>query len=200
MISHAALAALAAKSYTQKPTIAVDLDVQAMVSEVGNEFVVVCPGTHVDNPIDWLRDFDAWPRWFAKLGICHNGFASGGVDLWARVKTIIPPGKRVVYAGHSLGGALALVLAASHAAERADRCRVVTFGAPRTGGFKFGCLVRSALEAAEYRFGNDPVPDVPPPWLYWHPTRLIGIGSPQTDPIAAHAIAGYAAALLALGK
>lgn len=199
MIPHAALAALAAKSYTQTATVAVDLDVQAMASMVGNEFVVVCPGTHPANPIDWIRDFDAWPRYFGALGICHHGFAAGGVDLWARVRTILPPAKRVVYAGHSLGGALALVLAASHATERAEPCRVVTFGAPRTGCLKFGRLVRSALEVAQYRFGNDPVPGVPPPWLYWHPTKLIGIGSPEPDPIAAHSIAGYAAELSALG-
>lgn len=181
-ISHADLAVLAGRSYSGPQSGTVALDVRYDLVPRGNELVVVVPGTHPQDPLDWIRDLRAIPRWFPGIGPCHSGFGSGGSALWQRVRLdVASETRRIVYAGHSLGGALALVLAAHHAADGLAPCRVVTFGAPRVGFLNpyFGRLVRSALEAAEYWRAADIVPDEP--WRvmgYSHPTRPIRIGSP----------------------
>ncbi|HYA07756.1 MAG TPA: hypothetical protein VEF90_17855 [Xanthobacteraceae bacterium] len=202
MLSHADLAVLAGRSYSGPQSGSVALDVRYDLVPRGPELIVVVPGTHPSDPLDWLRDLSAWPYWFPGIGPCHDGFGSGGAALWARLSTELPRGKRIVYTGHSLGGALAQVLAAYHAAEGLPPCRVVTFGAPRVPlglNFYFGRLVRSALEAVEYRRAGDPVPSVPTWPLFAHPTRGVVIGKALPDPIANHSIALYAANLAALG-
>ena len=197
MFYHHDLALLAALSYSGPQSGRVALDVRYDLIPRGDEIAVVIPGTHPDELLDWLRDLDAWPDWFAGIGPCHSGFASGGLALWARLKAKgdLPAGKRIVYTGHSLGGALAQVLAACHAAEGRSPCRLVTFGAPRVAfglNFRFGRLVRSALEAVEYRRAGDPVPDVPSRPLFKHPTRGVEIGEARADPIENHSIGLYA--------
>jgi len=204
MLSHHDLALLAGRSYSGPQSGTVALDVRYDLVPRGPELIVVMPGTHPSDPLDWLRDLSAWPRWFARIGPCHAGFGSGGAALWAALRAeLARERRRIVYTGHSLGGALAQVLAAHHAADRLPPCRVVTFGAPRAPlglNFHFGRLVRSALDAVEYRRAGDPVPGVPTWPLFAHPTRGIEIGKALPDPIANHSIALYAADLAALGR
>ncbi|MGD0565643.1 MAG: hypothetical protein ABSA66_21490 [Roseiarcus sp.] len=202
MLSHADLAVLAGRAYSGPQSLDVDGDARADFLPRGHELVVVCPGTHPDDPLDWIRDLDAFPRWFAKIGLLHGGFGSGGAALWAKVRRELPVDKRIVYAGHSLGGALAQVLAACHAADGRPPCRIVTFGAPRVPFMLnpiFGRLVRQAAVAVEYQRAGDPVPDVPAKGLFFHPTKRRVIGTALPDPIANHSIARYAADLAALG-
>ena len=126
----------------------------------------------------------------------------GRRQLWRKIRTELPANQRVVYAGHSLGGALAQVLAAYHAAEGRPPCCVVTFGAPRVAfalNPSFGPLVRRALQAVEYQRAGDPVPEVPTAGLFFYPTRRRPIGKALPDPIANHSIDRYAADLAALG-
>ena len=202
MFTHHDLALLAGASYSGPQSGRVALDVRYDLIPRGDEIAVVIPGTHPTDPLDWIRDLDAWPDWFDGIGPCHAGFASGGLALWARLKAKrdLPANKRIVYTGHSLGGALAQVLAALHAKGRLTSCRLVTFGAPRVAfaaNFRFGRLVRSSLDAVEYTRAGDPVPDVPMrPW-FKHPTRGVTIGEALPNPIANHAIALYAADLAA---
>ena len=98
---------------------------------------------------------------------------------------------------------MAQCLAAFHALAGLPPCRVVTFGAPRVAfvsNFRFGRLVRSALEAVEYQRAGDPVPHVPTWPLFWRATRGVAIGNALADPIANHSISLYAANLAALGR
>jgi hypothetical protein len=101
--------------------------------------------------------------------------------------------------GHSLGGAMALIVGARliHAGYPA---RVVTFGAPRvafSANLSLPRLAREALELAEYRREGDPVPHVPMRPIFRHVTRGIAIGLDCGDPIGNHAIGRYAADLAA---
>ncbi len=76
--------------------------------------------------------------------------------------------KPFVYCGHSLGGALAQLAAATH---RPDHC--ITFGAPPVGGkvFKKECEALPDTEFARFVLDGDPVPRL----LKWNPTyRQVG--------------------------
>jgi pimeloyl-ACP methyl ester carboxylesterase len=70
------------------------------------------------------------------------------------------PGAKLIFAGHSLGGALA-VIAASDA--KTDAAAVYTFGMPRAGNAGFVAGYNGRLGDRTFRlvYGNDIVPMVP---------------------------------------
>jgi pimeloyl-ACP methyl ester carboxylesterase len=204
MLAHSALAVLAGRSYVGPQSGRVALDVRYDLIARPSEVVIVMPGTHPGDPLDWVRDLRAWPSWLRGVGPAHSGFAKGAEAIWPRLDSYhcaLPNGVAVTYTGHSLGGALALVLAAIHA-RRVARIpfRVVTFGAPRIAFLNpwLGRLARSGFEAIEYQRAGDIVPDVPLRPLYRHPTRPLAIGASCGDFVKNHSIALYAADLAAL--
>lgn len=179
------------------------LDVKYDLLPRGDALVVAVPGTNPRDALDVIRDLRFLPVWIPRLGPLHAGFGTGGAKTWARIAPILPTDKQIVYTGHSLGGAIALVLAAFHALNRPDKCRVVTFGAPRLSFMNshFDALVRQADEVTEYRRVLDPVPAVPFPPLYQHPTSGVFVGTPVfPNLIANHDIARYVADVAALDQ
>ena len=204
MLTHSALALLACRSYSGPQSGRVALDVRYDLIARQREIVVIIPGTHPDDPLDWIRDLRAWPSWLPGVGFAHSGFGEGAEAIWPRLDAYhrkLPAEVAVTYSGHSLGGALALVLAAIHAHWLVRiPFRVVTFGAPRIGFLNpwLGHLVRAGVEAVEYQRVGDIVPDVPLRPLYRHPTRPLAIGVSAGDFVKDHSIALYAADLAAL--
>lgn len=211
MTSDADLAALVAASYSQKMDVVAGDDARCKFVTSGREFVVVIPGTV--SALGWMRDFESWPSWDRILGPCHDGFLANGRALWRAVLPYIPLGKRCVYAGHSLGGAEAQILAALHIRHNFGPCRVVTFGSPRVGLFcnpLFPLLVHQAAQLTLYVRPDDPVPDVPFAPLYVHAraNTIVGTALPGSDlrfvfdPVndPNHGIKHYAADLSALEK
>jgi hypothetical protein len=201
MLSHFALAEIAANVYHGPWSATVDADVRYSLLPRKGEIVVALPGTHPADALDWLRDFSFWPIWIGGIGSVHSGFGLGARAAWARMAPVISTDKLITFAGHSLGGALAACLAAIHAHERPEvPFRLVTFGGPRVAFCNpwFGHLLKGGVERALYARRGDVVPDVPlRPYLHGGP--LTTIGSAIGDPIAGHAIARYAADLKALG-
>lgn len=201
MLSHADLAELAGAVYKGPWSGTVALDVKIDFLPRGDELVVAIPGTNPESVLDWIRDARTFPAWIAGLGLVHAGFGGGAAALWPIVDTRARRTGRLVYVGHSLGGAVAQALAALHARARPNQpFRVVTFGAPRIAFLnpRPGMLVRGGLEAVAYARNGDIVPDVPMRPLYWHPTRLKRIGVSTGNFIADHSVARYAADLKAL--
>jgi hypothetical protein len=201
MISHSSLAEIAANVYREPWSSTVAVDVHYALLPRENEIVVALSGTHPTDVLDWLRDFSFWPTWVRGIGYVHSGFGLGARAAWERMAAILSTDKLITFTGHSLGGALAICLAATHACERPDVAfRVVTFGAPRVG-FLFpwiGHRLRSAVERTQYARVGDLVPNVPTrPYL--HGGRLTRIGASVGDVVADHAIARYGADLRALG-
>jgi fermentation-respiration switch protein FrsA (DUF1100 family) len=188
-VTDADLAALSAAAYTAPAAWAAG-DVAATLT--GN--VVAFRGTVPDCLADWLRDFDAVPVDDADLGWCHAGFRDGARAVFPAI--LAGTTGPLVLTGHSLGGALAVLTAALLRAAGQPVAELVTFGAPRAGGFRAQQLL-DGVAIRQYRNAADPVPDVPwLPGLFTHMRRLtpiIGRGAP--DPLDDHAISAYRAAL-----
>jgi hypothetical protein len=82
----------------------------------------------------------------------------------------------LLLAGHSLGGAVAVVLAQKLAAAGRPPAAVYTYGMPRPGSPAFGGAYDQVLGARTFRLlhGQDSVPTVPPAELGWaHVGRLL---------------------------
>ena len=165
-------------------------DVHALFTVRRGLRVIAVRGTTAD-PADWVRDLEIVPRWSSHLGFCHRGFLDGAEELRRRSPLADQDFAGAVLTGHSMGGAIAILLAAVLITENICPRAVVTFGAPRCGSWKLRrTLWRVPLRL--YRNGDDPVPAVPwLPGLYLHPRALMPIGEPALDPLADHAIAAY---------
>ncbi|MEO1403203.1 MAG: lipase family protein, partial [Cyanobacteria bacterium J06635_1] len=148
---------------------------------------------------DWQTNFNCRPRPFSirpgggktiissayKDGKVHKGFFLGWasierkvlkqLDDWEKVRikkgqTLLP----LLVTGHSLGGALATMAAASLQENGIRIAGVYTFGQPRVGDTKFTSQFNQKLADKFFRFvnNNDVVPHLPPPWLTWNPFRV----------------------------
>lgn len=110
-----------------------------------------------DGPVDWVTNarfaLTAWPQG----GAAHNGFQRALDGVWPVVeKALDELAMPFFYAGHSLGGALAML-----AGSRRAPLAVYSFGAPRVGDAEFG---ETLADVAVYRVVNrrDTVPRTPP--------------------------------------
>ena len=148
------LCRVVARSYTKATWWAGELS--ALYTIAGDRRVIAIPGTKREIG-EWLRDFDAWPVWDSALGICHRGFRDGAWGLWRLSPLADADFYGAIIVGHSLGGALALLLGGILMAERITPAAIVTFGAPRCGSWKLRRLL-SSIPVRSYRNGDDPVP------------------------------------------
>ena len=118
---------------------------------------------------DALRDMDAtqvpfgaWP------GKVHNGFYGAAKVTYLFVTRYLDKfysGQKLVITGHSLGGAIALIVS-EMLRQRSEKYDIVlyTYGAPRAGDKVF---VEGAKPLVHHRIvnHNDPVPSAPSTWM-----------------------------------
>jgi hypothetical protein len=203
VLAHAELARLAGLAYRGPWSGRVDLDCKYDLLPRDGEVVLAMPGTNPRDALDWIRDLDASPWPFPKVGLCHSGFGAGGTALAERALVALKGETRLVTViGHSLGGAMAVVVAA-RLIGAGFRVRIVTFGAPRVAfclNLALAALLRLAGDFAEYRRAGDPVPHLPMRPFYRHVTRGIALGVALPAPIANHAIGLYADDLAKRGR
>lgn len=118
---------------------------------------------------DALRDMDATQVPFGDSpGKVHNGFYGAAKVAYLFVTRYLDKfysGQKLVITGHSLGGAIALIVS-EMLRQRSENYDIVlyTYGAPRAGDKAF---VEGAKPLMHHRIvnHNDPVPSVPSTWM-----------------------------------
>lgn len=191
-----ALARMCQDAYRETPDVAAIErgGMRATVTPWGGDLYIAFRGS-VQTPADFYADLSAWPARDKVLGWCDAGFLRATDVLWPGIAEAVRamPARGALYiTGHSLGGAMAVLTALLLHAEGRMPAGVVTFGAPRAL-LGWAPLRPPPFPTRQYRDGNDPVPTVP--WGYHHLTTLTRIGSPDAEPVRAHPIQRYAAAL-----
>jgi hypothetical protein len=109
---------------------------------------------------DMLTDLMAWRIRWHPGGRAHAGFAWALRRVWpALLQVLTHHSGRLLYTGHSLGGALATL-----AATLLPPGALYTFGSPRVGNARFATLLRD-VDHVRTTDCADVVCDVPPAWL-----------------------------------
>lgn len=129
---------------------------------------------------DWITNFNLG----ARARDIHRGFDDAVDAVWADVSAALKstvPTQPLFITGHSLGGALAIIVAERLQREmKIEASAVYTFGAPRVGSSAFaGSYNASGLGDRSYRLihGLDIVPTLPPSTLgFRHAGRMIVCG------------------------
>jgi hypothetical protein len=163
-------------------------ETQAFITH--NDKVVLISVRGSQELADFLRDADA--RQVPHVdgqGKIHRGFH----DAFLVARTFVErymdafyrKGQTIIVSGHSLGGAIALLLTEWLQREYSDDIQLYTYGSPRTGNRTF---VEAAQSLPHHRLvnHNDPIPAVPATWMdaEWRmalPGSVIliaGIGNP----------------------
>ena len=201
MTPHSELAGLAATVYRPLWSATVAGDVHYALLPRGGELVVALPGTHPREIVDWIRDARFLPVWLGGVGPVHAGFGGGAAAAWRKMAPILGRHDLITITGHSLGGSLALALAAQLAVARPDvRFRVVTFAPARVAFCNpwFRHLLTRGVESVVYARPGDIVPMIPFRPLYTHGARTTWIGDDLGDELANHDIARFEPTLTAL--
>jgi len=136
-------------------------DTRGIIARRNDATVVAFAGT---DPAVWdnmLTNIKVLPA--SDIGT-HRGFARALEPVWDEVReVVVASAQPVIFTGHSLGAALA-VLAALRAAELGHApLAVYTFGSPRVGGIDFAARYDERLGEVTYRLvhGDDIVATVP---------------------------------------
>lgn len=139
--------------------------VNVFLSEIGDTLTVSIEGTH--SGFGWLLDFDAWPSEAKErinstahpdLPPVHRGFEIATLSIIDGVRAAVK-GRKWIVPGHSLGGSVALRLAAGLAAEGNPPEAVFLFAPARV--FLDAPDVLAGVPIFGWRCGGDLVPMVP---------------------------------------
>ena len=149
-----------------------------------------------DCGLDWRRNLE----FVFTAEDVHAGFANYATLLMAQMLsagTSFDSRKRLILCGHSLGGAVATIIA-SHLQPSFPHLGLITFGSPRPGGRRF--RDRFQVPHLRYVHGDDIVPHLPSTLLGFrhtvHPQVLPIPGDSVFGGVADHEMTGYLNALL----
>lgn len=186
-------ALLAEEAYSAAPDIGkADSASRAIVRHTADGLVIAFPGS--DNAACWLTDFDVRTVDVKGAGKIHAGFWSAWKAISAPVLAAIN-GQPVTFVGHSLGGALSLCAAAETTLAGHPPLSAWGFEPPRISPDLGVRTLLAKIPVHLFKFGSDPVPDVP---FGWHQAALLThIGPPDTlmPRIEDHALSRIIAAL-----
>ncbi|MFC6339943.1 lipase family protein [Pseudomonas sp. CCM 7891] len=161
-------------------------DTQAFISHHDEVILIAVRGTA--SLCDGLRDANAHQVAFVGgVGKVHEGFYQAYQamrDFVLRYFDRFYTGQRIVICGHSLGGAIALLLAEGLRRTEEVRFNILlyTYGAPRAADSEF---TEGASALVHHRIvnHNDPVPSLPAPWMnttakIWIPGAVVLFSNP----------------------
>lgn len=129
------------------------------------DLVIACRGTEPAEFNDIKADLKALPVMAETISRVHQGFKAEVDDLWPMIEQDINRKTNVTktlwFCGHSLGAAMATIMAsrAKHNIELNDPVELFTYGSPRVGWKKY-C---NSLDVVHHRWknNNDIVTTVP---------------------------------------
>lgn len=144
-------------------------DTQAFITHNDELILIAVRGTF-EIIADGLRDADAQQVPFVEgVGQVHRGFytaAQTAYDFAIKYLDRFYAGQKLLICGHSLGGAITLLLAEMlrRRANFTYNIQLYTYGAPRAGDTVF---TQAAAPLVHHRMvnHNDPVPSVPGSWM-----------------------------------
>ena len=130
-----------------------------------DDLVIACRGTQPTEFNDLKADLKALPVMAETVGRVHIGFKTEVDDLWPMIEEDINRkvnvSKTLWFTGHSLGAAMATIMAsrAKHNVELNDPVELFTYGSPRVGWREY-C---NSLNVIHHRWknNNDIVTTVP---------------------------------------
>lgn len=165
---------------------------QAALIEHKNYLCMAFRGTEWDEGDD-IRDSIRAILKKELFGRFHEGYWQSVEDLWdcfcKEYEKLIKRRERpLFFAGHSIGGAMAVIASARFLHHDRPFASVYTFGQPRTMGYSTARKYNSKAKSPYYRFRNDGdiVPRLPPWWaLYRHAGHCVFIdkdGNIEDDP------------------
>lgn len=127
------------------------------------QYVVFRGSANIEN---WLKNARFLPN-FTKTGLlAHGGFVSCVSNLFLPVLNTIRKDYKLIFTGHSLGAAIALLFAEFYGKSN---CEVITFGCPRVY-LRFS--QKPDVKHSRYVCDDDPVPLIPH-LLYCHESDAI---------------------------
>lgn len=156
-----------------------DNEVEYFIEEIDDTIIIAIRGTET-NATDFIRDIRLWPWYDKRVGWAHTGFLKGARVIEDEIiEEILGRGanKAIYVSGHSLGGAIALLLGKILHYERFNVKEIVTFGAPRAvfgpslGRFKH-------LKVTQFRNGSDLVTTLPNALFGYVHVNIVQIGEP----------------------
>jgi|TARA_B100000902_G_scaffold108730_1_gene110421 predicted lipase len=144
---------------------------------------------------DWVTNL----KFLIKRNDCHRGFANNANRTLAELVIgceALDPKRKLVIAGHSLGGATATLIA-DLMWESNKNIALITAGSPRPGGRRLRRRVKD-LEHLRFVHGNDIVPGTPP-WIagFVHTDKRIHLPDEvdtRFDGVADHNMGDYVTA------
>jgi hypothetical protein len=146
-----------------------ELGVYALgVRDAAGRTYVAFRGTQADDRGDLIDDARFMPRPWPGVGRVHRGFWRAYDSLRAPIDDWLaeqPPGPLIV-TGHSLGAAMATLMAGLH-----PEAELVTFGAPRVGGRAFAHAF-AGRAVRRYVGCYDFVTNLPPPIWFRHVAKM----------------------------
>ncbi len=138
----------------------------AIAGRIDGALVIACRGS--DDAEDWWHNFN-FNQTGDYDGYVHRGFYTSANSIWTPLVRYLnatwEPDDTVWVTGHSLGGAIATLIARWLQKIDWEISGVYTFGQPRTGDEDYAAAY--PLGDVHYRFVNDRdiVPQLPLPWM-----------------------------------
>lgn len=139
-----------------------------------------------DDFSDWFNNLRRWKTRFLTKAKVHKGFLEHLNYVYDDIVKEIKDYKKINIIGHSLGGAVSVLLGAKLSyLDKSLQCSVVTYGAPRVGDRQFKNLCNLLFNFKCYRVYNsyDIVTKVP--YFGFH---HIGLKTKVTSPVPFYSV------------
>ena len=137
---------------------------QAYLFSNNTDVIITCRGTQPGDMNDIFADLEVFKSDSVTGTKIHQGFKEEVDKIYNEVeeKVELQQGKKIWATGHSLGGAMATILAQRlEFAGGHDVDTLYTYGSPRAGGPRFRAWCNKHLNHQRFVNNNDVVPCVP---------------------------------------